>query len=176
MVVRDHRWTTSFVVQVRHALLLAVILGLAACSSDESLPPLAFTSPPSELVPGEDIDVSGEGCPIDGDVDLAQPEQVGVELWPLDSADHDSIGSMNPDGLGFLGYSLALDPGMGAKHFVVDAQGEWTGSMQVPIGIKSGEWRLLVSCLTLVDEDMVPEQPGLVPADSTTVVHTVNVE
>jgi hypothetical protein len=149
---------------------------LAACTSDDPLPPLALSNPPSEATRGEDIDVSGEGCPVDGDLDLAQPEQVGVELWPTDSPGRSgSIGSMTPDGLGFIGYALAMDPGMGARHFVVDASCVWTGSMPLDSGMEPGEWRLLVTCLTLVDEDMVGEQPGLVPGEGTSVAHTFTV-
>jgi hypothetical protein len=137
---------------------------------------LALTNPPGEIVAGQTIDISGEGCPPEGPVELAQPEQVGVELMPIAPPLHDQIGTVDQDGkLGFVGYALAMAEGSGAQHFVVDEAGEWTGSWPLPDGFQTGDWQLLVSCLTLVDQATVPEPPGLLPAEGTTVVRTYTV-
>lgn len=151
-----------------------LLFALPACS-DDALPPLAFTNPPTELVAGREIDVSGRGCPARGPVELAQPEQVGVELIPLQSAaGYDQLVWVNESGaLAFVGYALTVE--MWAGQFAVDERGEWTGSLPVPQPLASGEWRLLATCLTLVKESSTTEPPSVPLADGTTVMHTFDV-
>ena len=151
-----------------------LLVGLAACSND-AVAPFALANPPTELVPGVELDVSGRGCPPEGPVELTQNEQVGVELLPVESGSgYDQLGGVNGEGkLGFIGYVGTTE--VYVRHFAVDERGEWTGSLPVPDHFAAGDWRLLATCLTLVEESATANPPGMPPAEGTTLTQTFTV-
>ena len=160
----------------RVGLVAALVAMLSGCSSDDPLPPFDLANPPTALEPGVEIDVSGRGCPEKGPNDLAQPEQVGVELIALESAaDYDQPVSFNPNGeLGFIGYAGTVE--VWAQQFVATEDGAWTGAIRLPEQLAPGEWRLVAACLTRVERSAATNRTGMVPADpETTVARTYTV-
>jgi hypothetical protein len=65
-------------------LALVLVASLAACTSDDPLPPLSLTGPPAELVAGETIDVSGEGRPAG----RPDPDAAGVPRHAAGRGNH----------------------------------------------------------------------------------------
>ena len=153
-------------------MLVAGLLMVCVACTNDGVGPLEFVVPPTGLVAGVDLDISGAGHRRRARWSWAQSEQVGVELIPIESpSGYDQLGSFDGEGrLGFIAYAGTVE--VYAGHFVVDERGEWSGSLPVPDQLASGTWRLLATCLTLVDEPEAADRPGMPPAEGTTLSTT----
>jgi hypothetical protein len=110
-----------------------------------------FATGASEVIPGQEIDVSGIGCSPDGFFDVDGPE-VGVLFSRVDPPG-------NSLGIALLGdnqiqgsVTAAGVPGESADFFSVDEHGRWSGTLTIgpdaPVG---EEFTLRGVCLTRVE-------------------------
>jgi hypothetical protein len=110
-----------------------------------------FATGASEVLPGQEIDVSGIGCSPDGFFDVDGPE-VGVLFSRVDPPGN-SLGIALLGDNQISGSVTAVGvPGESADFFSVDEHGRWSGTLTIATDAPVGEEFVLRGvCLTRVE-------------------------